>query len=1405
MEPAEEMRIFSEEMELQHSQIHNNMSSARGLQSQSVIIPVDMAESEHLDRDMAEKHGWTPLIMASKGGFFDVVNLLLAENPNVNALDQDGRSALAWASKEGHNDIVVRLLQKGAFLNLPDRHGDSPLILASREGHTTVVHTLIASYADAEMVDAEGKTSLYIAVEKGHAGVVNELLLANAITETINKDGETPIFRGIKKKHTQCVKLLLEKGVNININDKNGDNILHVIVRNRCVRMCELLLNDPKHYKLLHQQNKLGETPYSIDKKNKHEMLSQSGNDAPINHYEYERMDLATQQDILLSTLSKFLVEPSLSTPMTIGLYSRWGSGKSAYLQRLAELLQDYRNQLMTRPFTITMLLILGCITCGINFGVVVWAVATEKAGIICGISVTVFLLGIFIFARVTLTSANNKLRFFGSALTIFFHRFMILLKLIYCVPPAIEEFRPILPVHLVMVDLSQSAVVADSPMASLVSFTHELNDAIERDLGIFIPRLYRIFKGTPYRNRPGTDLNFHPHWKVSCCCVPSFIITVFIFTCLWVGLILYNIYGIPGPNTVIAIEIACCCVFGGGLISYILRSFVMIYCMCLPMKKRVKIVSNQAGMQEETFLSVLRQELDIYVDMLECLDGFNHRQTRIVIHIDLVDSLEQQKVLSLINTINLLVTEPGHPFILVLSVDPRLLIKAVDQTLSNIQGPVISPCEYLKNMVDLPFYINEYPKLHADKLIPADLCRQLENKLELSEDEQDDFEWLDGDDLMTAPSQHENENGHVPMGNGIPTKGISDRSVKFPSDQSLVSTEQNTADLHEENISEDISHLLRNNENNTLNDVKRIMNIVSLTGRLLRYHDVPFQWTRLAIWISFCDGWPYKASWITLLSLDSVLDLPGNMSIRRLHSLFGFLMPIIGDRNLGIENSNSYFDTFIASHRPMINVNDARSFAAFMFYIDPTIRKIMIDYLLAMRSSKRNSAKQQVSIVPTMASANSHDPYLWRTNVTPEVLVRMTVDDVASQLLEIEGMNEALLQEYKNRLIDNNVHGRVLMACDLNELREAMQMKFGDWQLFKAWILASRNKDQTNVKINRCEEKISTDLSISCHNSCLDVSQSESSPGTPKPACVQNSYRLPSAEHTDVVNVPYSSHSPRTSPQSTRKFYKHTKATMSVSHESDNGSPNHPNDQVLHHSADSGFASTEVDQNHRLMLTLQRQMCVTDFDKSIENNEITLFASIKSNVIAEHVDEGSSLNRELSAGSSSDSENRCNITLLPLNTQETISNRIENIDTVDITTNETDEYGNMNGSIIDLPLSSRRNRPPSLSEVPLPPVSMLNELVLWPVIPPAEFDDNPNDNHLLPSPPNEFEQVNTKVNIKKSVNHCNSSVSLENENENLLSIENESRSEPYEVEFSTGTNSSLRNASSAEYRWQDI
>ena len=56
---------------------------------------------------------------------------------------------------------------------------------------------------------------------------------------------------------------------------QKGDSALHIAVRSRYAGLCEVILRDPRNSRLLHKQNKAGETPYSIDRANKQSVLSQ--------------------------------------------------------------------------------------------------------------------------------------------------------------------------------------------------------------------------------------------------------------------------------------------------------------------------------------------------------------------------------------------------------------------------------------------------------------------------------------------------------------------------------------------------------------------------------------------------------------------------------------------------------------------------------------------------------------------------------------------------------------------------------------------------------------------------------------------------------------------------------------------------------------------------------------------------------------------------------------------------------------------------------------------------------------------------------------------------------------------------------------------------------------------------
>ena len=709
-------------------------------------------------------------------------------------------------------------------------------------------------------------------------------------------------------------------------------------------------------------------------------------------------------------------------------------------------MLQEAKDSIQIKPFRVTAVVVLMCILCAVIISIICWIASSSwEAGVACAIILVNLFLLFFVVARVTLISDSKRLRKVGTVMTNMIYRFIWFLQLVYCIPPSLHEKRPSLPVRLIMVNLSRNVLVGDNAMTSLVNFVRELNDSIEEEIGIVIPRLFRIFQAGPYRAPANGGSLLPSKWKKSCCCVPSFLVSVVVLACLIVGLVLYGTWKLGGPSAAIAIQIACLCVIGGFLLANLLRFFIIIYCLVLPMKKRVNFVSTQAGIQEETFYSVVKQELDLCVDMLDSLDGFAHQQTRVVVHIDLLGSLEQQKVLTLIDHLNMMISSQGQPFIFLLSVDPRLLIKAMDQHLSIVQGPFTSPREFLKNLVDLPFYTCEAPKTRFDGLIPLELRRALEEQ-QISDNEESELEWDDnadvnGDNLAVPCFQKReghskviaNGNGHLPNGNGMTSRT---RSVKFPID------EEDDHETRKKSISEDISHMIRTNLNGSLNDIKRVMNIIALKGRILTSAKVSFEWPRLAVWINMCDVWPHKASWIIILSMDVSLSLPDKMSVRKLYNLLGYAMPMVGEGEESTTNSNNYFDTFLASQKPVINVGDVRMFLPYLFYLDPTICKLMMDYMIALKSgtiSKNPSIHNQLSsrsnfaISPSESSKVnryffscyalqffwSHFPrvflffkitnnfiiisvlqFIWRGGLEEQGFLKMTPEDVVNQVM---------------------------------------------------------------------------------------------------------------------------------------------------------------------------------------------------------------------------------------------------------------------------------------------------------------------------------------------------------------------------------------------------------------------
>uniref|UniRef100_A0A8C2FWZ9 Kinase D-interacting substrate 220a n=1 Tax=Cyprinus carpio TaxID=7962 RepID=A0A8C2FWZ9_CYPCA len=196
------------------------------------------ANVEH--RDMG---GWSALMWAACKGRLEVAHLLLEKGANPNITGQYSVYPIIWAAGRGHAEIVQLLLQHGAKVNCSDKYGTTPLIWAARKGHYDCVMHLLENGANVDQEGANSMTALIVAVRGGFTEVVKELLKRNPNMNMTDKDGNTALMIAAIEGYTEIVQDLLDAGTYVNIPDRSGDTVLIGAVRGGHVEIVRALLN----------------------------------------------------------------------------------------------------------------------------------------------------------------------------------------------------------------------------------------------------------------------------------------------------------------------------------------------------------------------------------------------------------------------------------------------------------------------------------------------------------------------------------------------------------------------------------------------------------------------------------------------------------------------------------------------------------------------------------------------------------------------------------------------------------------------------------------------------------------------------------------------------------------------------------------------------------------------------------------------------------------------------------------------------------------------------------------------------------------------------------------------------------------------------------------------------------
>ncbi|KAM4522785.1 kinase D-interacting substrate of 220 kDa B isoform 1-T2 [Odontesthes bonariensis] len=869
------------------------------------------------DVDQEGANSMTALIVAVKGGYTEVVKELLKRNPNVNMTDKDGNTALMIAAKEGYTEIVQDLLDAGTYVNIPDRSGDTVLIGAVRGGHVEIVRALLHKYADIDIRGQESKTALYWAVEKGNATMVRDILQCNPDTETCTKDAETPLIKATKMRNIEIVELLLDKGAKVSAVDKKGDTPLHIAIRGRSRRLAELLLRNPKDGRLLYRPNKAGETPYNVDCSHQKSILTQIFGARHLSPTETDGDMLG--YDLYSSALADILSEPTMQPPICVGLYAQWGSGKSFLLKKLEDEMKTFAGQQIEPLFQFSWVVVfLSLLLCG-SVAIVLGFTADPKLAMAVSLSLLAL---VYLFFVVVYFGGRREGESWTWAWLLSTHLarhigyLELLLRLMFVNPPELpEQSTRALPVRFLFTDYNRlSSVGGETSMAEMIA---TLSDACEREFGFLATRLFRVFKTEETQGKR--------KWKKTCC-VPSVVLFAFVLLCLVTGMALLALFKVDDDNkTVNGVLIGIAIIVGLAVLVNCRTWWQVTDSVLNSQRKRLHGAANRMHkLKSEGFMKVLKNEVELMARMAKTIDGFTQHQTRLVVVIDGLDSCEQDKVLQMLDTVRVLFSK--GPFISIFASDPHIIIKAINQNLNSVlRDSNINGHDYMRNIVHLPVFLNSRGLSSARKM-----CAAAPANGDAANSEAGWHEELD-----RKLSQH--SLGELTKFGSKTTLNRRDTYRRRQVQRSV--TRQMSFDLTKLMVTED-----------WFNDIspqtmRRLLNIVSVTGRLLRANQISFNWDRLASWINLTEQWPYRTSWL-ILYLEETDGVPDQATLKTIYERVLKNIPTTKDVEplLEIDGDVRSFEVFLSSRTPVLTARDIRTFLPCTVNLDPKLREIIAD-----------------------------------------------------------------------------------------------------------------------------------------------------------------------------------------------------------------------------------------------------------------------------------------------------------------------------------------------------------------------------------------------------------------------------------------------------------------------------
>lgn len=182
----------------------------------------------------SSKVAWTPLHSAVRHNQLAVIDVLLRENANVDALSAENTTPLHLAAQYDLGDAAAKLLAAGARPTIVDKLLGTAVHVAAAMNSCSVLRKLV-NHRNAVNINARAgaaaRTPLHEATDRASHEAMRILLSAGAQCDVRQSDtGWAPLVLAARRNDAVACKMLLDAGASVDLRSLTGWTALHAAI-----------------------------------------------------------------------------------------------------------------------------------------------------------------------------------------------------------------------------------------------------------------------------------------------------------------------------------------------------------------------------------------------------------------------------------------------------------------------------------------------------------------------------------------------------------------------------------------------------------------------------------------------------------------------------------------------------------------------------------------------------------------------------------------------------------------------------------------------------------------------------------------------------------------------------------------------------------------------------------------------------------------------------------------------------------------------------------------------------------------------------------------------------------------------------------------------------------------------